>query len=493
MLGSSSSNVEDIQDALTFDDILLVPQYSEAVPTEISPKSEFARGIILNSPILSAAMDTVTENKMARVMAQQGGLGVIHKNLPVDVQAFEVEKVKKYESGMIMEPITLGPDRRVSEALELMRKYSISGVPITVDGVLVGILTNRDLRFERNVDQPISNIMTKDQLVTAEVGTTLEQAKQILQKHRIEKLPVVDRQKRLKGLITIKDIEKAQAYPLATKDAHGRLIVAAAVGIDQTSRERVQALAAAGVDVVVVDTAHGHSKNVLTMVKWVADNFKDQIVVAGNVVTSEATEALIKQGADVVKVGVGPGSICTTRIVAGVGMPQISAIIDCAKTARKLGKSIIGDGGIKYSGDITKALALGANSVMIGGLLAGADESPGETILYQGRTYKVYRGMGSLGAMQKGSKDRYFQGDVTDFDKLVPEGIEGKVPYKGSASAILHQLLGGVRSGMGYMGARSVKDLQGKARFVRISAQGLRESHVHDVSITKEAPNYRLE
>jgi IMP dehydrogenase len=349
------------------------------------------------------------------------------------------------------------------------------------------------LRFETNLDQPISNIMTKDQLVTAEVGTTLEQAKQILQRHRIEKLPVVDKKGLLKGLITIKDIEKAQAYPLATKDERGRLMVGAAVGIDQVSRERVQALTAAGADIICIDTAHGHSKNVMAMVSWVASQFKDVIIVAGNVVTAEATEALIKQGADVVKVGIGPGSICTTRIVAGVGMPQISAVIECSKIAKKLGKTIIADGGIKYSGDITKALALGASTVMIGNLLAGADESPGETILFQGRTYKVYRGMGSLSAMQKGSKDRYSQGDITDFDKLVPEGIEGKVPYKGSASAILHQLMGGVRSGMGYMGALTVEDLQQKAHFVRISTQGLRESHVHDVSITKEAPNYRLE
>lgn len=493
MAGRKLDDMEDIKYALTFDDILLVPQYSEIVPTEISPKSVFARGRVLNAPVIAAAMDTVTENKMARVMAQQGGLGIIHKNMPIERHAFEVEKVKKYESGMIMDPITLGPDRRVSDALDLMRKYSISGVPITVDGTLVGILTNRDLRFETNVNQPISNIMTKDNLVTAEVGTTLEQAKLILQKHRIEKLPVVDKNRKLKGLITIKDIEKAQAFPNSTKDEHGRLMVGAAVGIDATSRERVQALAAAGVDVVVVDTAHGHSKNVLSMVNWVAKTFKDVIVVAGNVVTADGTEALIKEGAEVVKVGIGPGSICTTRIVAGVGMPQISAVIECSEAARKHGKTIIADGGIKYSGDITKALALGAGSVMIGNLLAGADESPGETILYQGRTYKVYRGMGSLGAMEKGSKDRYFQGDVTDFDKLVPEGIEGKVPYKGSASAILHQLLGGVRSGMGYMGARTVQELQEKAKFVRISAQGLRESHVHDVSITKEAPNYRLE
>lgn len=484
---------ENIKHALTFDDILLVPQYSEVVPTEISPKSEFARGKILNAPIISAAMDTVTENRMARIMAQQGGIGVIHKNLSVEQQAFEVEKVKKYESGMIMDPITLEPSRKVSEALELMRKYSISGVPVTVEGTLVGILTNRDLRFETNLEQPVANIMTKDQLITAEVGTTLEQAKLILQRHRIEKLPVVDKTGKLKGLITIKDIEKAQAYPMATKDALGRLMVGAAVGIDQVSRERVEALAQAGVDVICVDTAHGHSKNVLSMVEWVANRFKDIIVVAGNVVTAEATEALISKGAEVVKVGIGPGSICTTRVIAGVGMPQISAVMECAAAARKHGKTIIADGGIKYSGDITKALALGANTVMIGNLLAGADESPGETILYQGRSYKVYRGMGSLGAMQKGSKDRYFQGEVADFDKLVPEGIEGKVPYKGSASAILHQLLGGLRSGMGYMGAATIRDLQERAHFVRISTQGLRESHVHDVSITKEAPNYRLE
>jgi IMP dehydrogenase len=486
-------NLEDVQYALTFDDILLVPQYSEVVPTEISPRSYFARHIILNAPILSSAMDTVTENKMARVMAQAGGLGIVHKNLTVEGQAFEVEKVKKYESGMIMDPITLGPDRRVKDALELMKRYSISGVPITVDGKLVGILTNRDLRFETNVDQLIGTVMTKEKLVTAEVGTTLEQAKQILQKHRIEKLPVVDKSGMLKGLITIKDIEKSKEFPGATKDTHGRLVVGAAVGIDQTSKDRVAALNAAGVDVVCIDTAHGHSKNVLAMVEWVAKNYKDLVIVAGNVVTADATEALIKRGADVVKVGIGPGSICTTRVIAGVGMPQISAVMECGAAAQKLGKTIIADGGIKYSGDITKALALGAGSVMVGNLLAGADEGPGETVLYQGRSYKVYRGMGSLGAMEKGSKDRYFQGDVAEFDKLVPEGIEGRVPYKGSASAILHQLMGGVRSGMGYMGASTVKELQEKSRFVRISAQGLRESHVHDISITKEAPNYRLE
>lgn len=485
--------MEDLNYALTFDDILLIPQYSEIVPTEISAKSYFAREIILSAPIISSAMDTVTENKTARVMAQQGGLGVIHKNLPIEAQAFEVDKVKKYESGMIMDPITLGPSAMVSEAVDLMRKYSISGVPITTEGKLVGILTNRDLRFERNLNQPVSNIMTKEDLVTAELGTTLEQAKQILGKHRIEKLPVVDKSGKLRGLITIKDIEKAKAYPLATKDRHGRLIVGAAIGVDSTSRERAEALVAAGCDVLVIDTAHGHSKNVLEMTKWASGKFKDTVICAGNVVTAEGTEALIKNGAEVVKVGVGPGSICTTRIIAGVGMPQISAVMECGKAAKKLGKTIIADGGIKFAGDITKALALGANSVMVGNLLAGADESPGETILFQGRSYKVYRGMGSMGAMQKGSKDRYGQASVDDFDKLVPEGIEGRVPYKGSASAILHQLIGGLKSGMGYLGAENIEELQKRAKFVRISSQGLRESHVHDVSITKEAPNYRLE
>ncbi len=480
--------------ALTYDDILLVPQYSEIIPSDVTSRSEFARGKFLNTPILSAAMDTVTENRVARIMAQMGGLGVIHKNMSIEAQALEVEKVKKYESGMIQDPITLGPDQMVHEALEIMAKYSISGVPITVNQMLVGILTNRDLRFETNVNQPIKNLMThKEKLVTAEVGTTLEQAKQILQKYRIEKLPVVDKNFRLKGLITIKDIEKAQAFPQATKDSHGRLLVGAALGVNADSRERASALVAAKVDVLCVDTAHGHSRNVMEMVRYISQNHKDVIIVSGNVVTADGTLALIEAGADVVKVGVGPGSICTTRVIAGVGMPQISAIVECAKVAAQKGKTIIADGGIKYSGDITKALALGANSVMIGNLLAGAEESPGETILYQGRTYKVYRGMGSLGAMAKGSKDRYAQYDITDDDKLVPEGIEGKVPYKGSATGIVHQLIGGLKSGMGYLGARNVQELQVKAKFVQISAQGLRESHVHDVSITKEAPNYRLE
>lgn len=479
--------------ALTFDDILLVPQYSEITPTDVVPRSFFAKDIFLNTPIISAAMDTVTGNRIARVMAQLGGLGIIHKNLEIEKQALEVEKVKKYEAGMILDPITLGPDNLVLEAVELMEKFSISGVPITVNDELIGILTNRDLRFEENFNQPIRNLMTKENLVTAKMGTTLEEAKKILQKHRIEKLPVVDSKGKLKGLITIKDIEKAKNYPQATKDIHGRLTVGAAIGVGADSKARAEALVAAGADILCVDTAHGHSKNVLEMVRHVSSQFKNIVIVAGNVVTPEASEMLFDAGADVVKVGVGPGSICTTRVVAGVGMPQISAVMECAKVAKQRGKSIIADGGIKFSGDITKALALGANSVMVGNLLAGADESPGETILFQGRTYKVYRGMGSLGAMSKGSKDRYGQMDVEDTDKLVPEGIEGKVPYKGPAAGIIHQLVGGLKSGMGYLGAHNIESLQSRAKFVRISAMGLRESHVHDVSITKEAPNYRLE
>lgn len=483
----------EIPKALTFDDILLVPQHSQVVPTEIEPKSFFARDLYLNTPVISAAMDTVTESKVARVMAQLGGLGFIHKNLSIEEQAAEVERVKKYESGMIRNPITLGPDRKVSDALDLMKHYSISGVPITVDQKLVGILTNRDLRFETNTQQLIGDIMTKENLVTAKEGTTLEDAKKILQKHRIEKLPVVDNEGRLKGLITIKDIEKAHTYPKATKDSYGRLLVGAATGVGSSGKSRVEALVAAGVDVLAIDTAHGHSQNVIDITEWVAKTFKDVIIVAGNIVTADAAEMLFSKGADVVKVGVGSGSICTTRIISGVGVPQISAVIDCAKVAKRLGKSVIADGGIKFSGDVTKALAVGANTVMLGNMLAGCDESPGETVLYQGRTYKVYRGMGSLGAMSLGSKDRYFQDAVSDLDKLVPEGIEGRVPYKGSISGIIHQLIGGLKSGMGYIGARNIDELQKKAKFVEISGQGLRESHVHNVTITKEAPNYRLD
>ncbi len=479
--------------ALTYDDLLLIPQFSEVVPSEVSTKAFFAKGVSLHVPIISAAMDTVTENKMARVLAQMGGLGIIHKNMTIQEQAFEVEKVKKYESGMITEPITLGPDVPVRDALELMKKYSISGVPITVHKKLVGILTNRDLRFETNLDQPLSNLMTKENLITAKKGVTLNEAKVLLQKHRIEKLLVVNDNGELSGLITIKDIEKAKAFPNASKDSKGRLLAGAAVGIDASSRERVQALAAQGVDAIAVDTAHGHSKNVLSMVEWVAQTYPDIILIAGNVVTAEATEELIRRKADVVKVGVGPGSICTTRVVAGVGMPQATAVRICSDAAKKMGRTIIADGGIKYSGDLAKAIGLGANTVMIGNLLAGADESPGESILYQGRSYKTYRGMGSMGAMKMGSRDRYFQSDVDENDKLVPEGIEGRVPYRGTAGAIIHQLVGGLRSGMGYVGAKDIPSLQERALFVKISMQGYRESHVHDVAITKEAPNYRLE
>ncbi len=482
-----------VKKGLTFDDILLVPQYSDTIPVSINPSTHFARDVYLNIPLISAAMDTVTESRVAQVMAQMGGLGIIHKNLSIESQAFEVERVKKYESGMIQEPITLAPDVLVSDALMVMKKYSISGVPITVNRKLVGILTNRDLRFETNIEQPISQIMTKENVVTAKEGTTLEEAKKVLQKHRIEKLPVVDDAGNLCGLITIKDIEKSITYPNATKDSYGRLLVGAALDVSHGGIKRAEALIASGCDVIVIDTAHGHSKNVLNSVKEIRLKFKDLIIVAGNVVTPEATEALIHAGADVVKVGVGSGSICTTRVISGVGLPQVSAVYECAKAAKKLGKTIISDGGSKFSGDVVKALAVGANTVMLGSMLAGCDESPGETLLYQGRTYKIYRGMGSLGAMKQGSKARYFQESVNDLDKLVPEGIEGRIPYKGSISGIIHQIVGGIKSGMGYCGASSVSDLHKHTQFVEISGAGLKESHVHDVAITKEAPNYRLD
>lgn len=485
--------MREIRDTLTFDDVLLVPAYSEVVPSEVSTRSLFARDLFLETPIISSAMDTVTESRLARVMAQLGGFGVIHKNLSIEDQAFEVEKVKKYESGMITDPITLPPTASVSQALELMKKYSISGVPVVTQKKLVGILTNRDLRFETHLDQPISNLMTKDNLITVPVGTTLLEARKILQMHRIEKLLVVDQSGELKGLITIKDIEKAQNFPKATKDIHGRLVVGAAISVGQGSIDRAQALVAKGCDVIVVDTAHGHSKNVLEVVKTLRAQFQDLIIVAGNVVTAEGTLALVEAGADVIKVGVGPGSICTTRVVAGVGMPQISALMECHKIASQKGVTLIGDGGIRYSGDIGKALVAGANAVMVGNLLAGTEESPGETVLYQGRTYKMYRGMGSLGAMAQGSKDRYGQMDVYDESKLVPEGIEGRVPFKGSAAGVIHQLSGGLRSTMGYLGVTSIAELQAKAQMVRMTQNGVRESHVHDVNIVKEAPNYRSE
>jgi IMP dehydrogenase len=483
----------EIREGLTFDDVLLVPAHSTVLPKETDLTTYLTPRIKLNIPLLSAAMDTVTESRSAICMAREGGMGIVHKNMTPAEQAIEVDQVKKSESGMIVDPITMRPDQKIFEALELMKKYRISGVPITKDGRLVGILTNRDLRFETQLDQPISNVMTKDNLVTVPPGTTLEEAKQHLHKHRIEKLLVVDDAFALKGLITIKDIEKVRKYPFACKDDFGRLRVGAAVGVGYDREARLEALVRAGVDVVIIDTAHGHSQGVIDAVFDTKRAYPDLQLVAGNIATGEAAEALIKAGIDAVKVGIGPGSICTTRVVAGVGVPQITAIADVAKVTQKAGISLIADGGIKYSGDIPKAVAAGADILMIGSLFAGTDESPGETILYQGRTYKAYRGMGSLGAMKKGSKDRYFQADVESDVKLVPEGIEGRVPYRGSLSENIHQLMGGLRAGMGYTGCRTIKELQAKARFIRITNAGLRESHVHDVTITQEAPNYRVE
>lgn len=481
-----------IKEALTFDDVLLLPRYSEVLPKDADVSTFLTKAIKLNIPLLSAAMDTVTESGTAITMAREGGLGVIHKNMPIEVQALEVDKVKKSESGMIVEPITLHPENKVYEALEIMKRYKISGIPITKNKILVGILTNRDLRFEKDFKKPVSEVMTKKNLITAPEGTTLEGAKELLQKYRIEKLPVVDDKNRLKGLITIKDIEKAKKYPNACKDNFGRLRVGAAVGVGPDRDERVRALLKAGCDVIFVDTAHGHSKHVIDSVKEIRKKFPEAQIVAGNIATGDAAEALIKAGVDAIKVGVGPGSICTTRVVAGVGVPQVSAIMECADVAEKYGIPVIADGGIKFSGDITKALAAGAHSVMVGGLFAGTDESPGESILYQGRTYKVYRGMGSLEAMKKGSKDRYFQNDVEEI-KLVPEGIEGRVPHRGPLSETIYQLIGGLRSGMGYLGCKNIFELRENTQFVKITSSGLRESHVHDVIITKEAPNYRLD
>ena len=486
----SNRKLDNLKNTLTFDDILLVPQYSEVLPSEVATKVHFSKDINLNVPIISSAMDTVTDHKIAIVMAQNGGFGVIHRNLTVTEQAGEVSKVKKYESGMIQDPLTLPPDAPVSEALDLMKEYKISGVPITVKRKIVGILTNRDLRFETDINQPISNVMTKENLITAKLGTTLFEAETELRKYRIEKLPVVDNKGELRGLITVKDIEKARKYPNSSKDSHGRLLSAAAVGTDAESYDRVDELILAHNDILVIDTAHGHSKNVIKMIKYIKGKSKGVVIVAGNVVTAEATETLIEAGADVIKVGVGPGSVCTTRVIAGVGVPQVSAVYECAMVAKKHNVPVIADGGIKYSGDITKALALGASPVMIGSLLAGTDEALGETVFYQGRTYKVYRGMGSVGAMKAGGGNRYNQNSKVTAE-FIPEGIESQVPYKGSASKVIHQLVGGLKSGMGYLGASTIEELQKKAKFVKISPQGLIESHVHDVIITKEAPNYR--
>lgn len=480
-------------ESLTFDDVSLVPAYSSVLPKDVDVSAQLTRTIRLNIPLVSAAMDTVTESRTAISMAQEGGIGIIHRNLPLENQVLEVDKVKKSESGMILNPITMNPEQKIHEALEIMRKYRISGVPITKSGKLVGILTNRDLRFEKKLDAEISTVMTKDRLITVPVGTTLEESKDILHKNRIEKLLVVDDHNNLKGLITIKDIEKMRKYPNSCKDPLGRLRVGAAIGIGNDREARTEALIRAGADVLVIDTAHGHSKDVLDAVLDTKENFPDCQLIGGNVATKEGTLDLIKAGADAVKIGVGPGSICTTRVVAGVGIPQLSAIMEAAEVSEKYGVPVIADGGIKFSGDIAKAIAAGAHSVMIGNLFAGTDESPGEIVLYQGRSYKVYRGMGSLEAMKEGSRDRYFQEEVQSESKLVPEGIEGRVPYRGALSFCIQQLIGGLKSGMGYVGARNTQELQKKARFVRITSAGLRESHVHDVIITKEAPNYRLE
>jgi IMP dehydrogenase len=488
--------------ALTFDDVLLVPQHSDVVPTQVDVTTRLTRNIRLSVPLVSAAMDTVTESRLAIAMAQQGGIGVIHKNLSIEEQASEVDRVKRSESGMIVDPITLSPTNRIFEALDLMKKYSISGVPITEDGSkegrLVGILTNRDLRFETNVNRPIADVMTREPLFTVPVGTTLDAAREILHQHKVEKLLVVDRDYRLKGLITVKDIQKAVKYPNASKDSLGRLRCGAAVGIARDTVDRADALLGANVDVLVVDTAHGHSQNVLDMVRQLRRRFPSVDLVAGNVATAEATEALIALGVDAVKVGIGAGSICTTRIIAGIGVPMITAVMECAAAASAHDVPVIADGGIRFSGDITKAIAVGASTTMIGNLFAGTDESPGEIILYQGRSFKEYRGMGSIGAMRRGSRDRYFQ-DEFDLeapggsDKLVPEGIEGRVAHKGSIAAMVHQLVGGLRAGMGYCGAKNIAALQHNRKLIRITPAGARESHVHDVAITKEAPNYRSE
>ncbi|RPF46750.1 inosine-5'-monophosphate dehydrogenase [Thermodesulfitimonas autotrophica] len=477
------------REGLTFDDVLLVPAASAVLPRDVETTTYFTNQIRLNIPLVSAAMDTVTESRLAIAIAREGGIGVIHKNMTVERQALEVDRVKRSEHGVITDPIFLAPENSIREAMALMERYRISGVPITEGKKLVGIITNRDIRFETNFDQPIKNVMTKENLITAPVGTTLEKAKEILRRHKIEKLPLVDENFHLCGLITIKDIEKAHKYPHAAKDAQGRLLVAAAVGVT-SYLERVEALVAAKVDAIVVDTAHGHSQKVIEAVREIRRVYPDLQLVAGNVATAEGARALFEAGADAVKVGIGPGSICTTRVIAGVGVPQITAVYECAQEAKRFGRRIIADGGIKYSGDITKAIAAGADTVMLGSLLAGTEESPGEIEIYQGRSYKVYRGMGSLGAMREGGAERYFQDHGP---KLVPEGVEGRVPYKGPLAETVFQLIGGLRAGMGYCGCRTIEELKEKARFVRITVAGLRESHPHNVIITKEAPNYTIE
>jgi IMP dehydrogenase len=482
-----------IREGLTFDDVTLVPGGSEVLPRDVDLRTQLTREIPLHVPLVSAAMDTVTEHEAAICMAQTGGIGIIHRNLPIAAQAAEVDKVKRSESGMIVDPITMRPEQSINDALEVMARYKISGVPVTREGKAVGILTHRDLRFVKDTAQQISAVMTREGLITVPPGTTRERAKELLHAHRIEKLLVVDAAGTLRGLITIKDIEKSERYPNASKDDLGRLRCGAAVGVGPQRLERAQALVDSGVDVLVVDTAHGHSAGVLETIAELRRTFPDLPLVGGNVATAEGAEALVKAGGSGVKVGVGPGSICTTRIVAGVGVPQLTAILDTVEMSNRFGVPVIADGGIKYSGDVVKALAAGAGTVMIGSLFAGTDESPGEVVLYQGRSYKVYRGMGSIGAMTSGSRDRYFQSEVTDASKLVPEGIEGRVPYRGSLFNSVYQLLGGLRSGMGYCGAADLPGLRGNARFLRITPAGLQESHVHDVIITKEAPNYWID
>lgn len=476
-------------EALTFDDVLLVPDLSEVLPKDVEISTNLTRNIRLNIPIISSGMDTVTEARMAIAMAREGGLGIIHKNMSIERQAEEVDKVKRSEHGIIVDPIFLGPENRLQDAHNLMERYRISGVPITENGKLIGIITNRDLRFETDLTQRISDCMTREHLITAPVGTSLEDAKKILGKHRIEKLPLIDADGNLKGLITIKDIEKAQKYPNSAKDGKGRLLAAAAVGVGADLMDRLDALVGAKVDIIVVDTAHGHSKGVLEAIRKIKQAYPAIELIAGNIATSQATEALIEAGVDAVKVGMGPGSICTTRVIAGIGVPQITAIYNCAQAAKPFGIPVIADGGIKYSGDITKAIAAGGNVVMVGSLLAGTEESPGETVIFQGRSFKEYRGMGSLSAMALGSKDRYFQENA---EKLVPEGIEGRVPFKGAVADTIYQLLGGLRSGMGYCGVKNIEELMNNTRFIRITSAGLKESHPHDVTITKESPNYSL-
>ncbi|MHB8481380.1 MAG: IMP dehydrogenase [Nitrospiria bacterium] len=483
---------KEIETGLTFDDVLLVPAYSNVLPRDVNTQTHLTQNITLNIPIVSAAMDTVTESRLAIALAREGGIGIIHRAFSIKEQVAEVEQVKKSESGMIINPITISPDQKIGDALAMMSQYHISGIPVTSHNRLVGILTNRDLRFEKRMSLMVSEVMTRENLITVPEGTTLEEAREILQKNRIEKLPVVNKKFELKGLITVKDIEKQITYPHACKDKWGRLRVGAAVGVGRDAMERVDGLVKAGVDVVVVDTAHGHAQSVLDTVKTVRRKYPKIEIIGGNIASGEAAEALIKAGVNGVKVGVGPGSICTTRIVAGAGVPQITAIMNAVQSAEKAKIPVIADGGIKFSGDITKAIAAGARSVMIGGMFAGTEESPGETVIYQGRSYKVYRGMGSLGAMERGGRDRYFQ-ENTPENKLVPEGIEGRVPYKGSLSAIVYQLVGGLRSGMGYCGCETIDELRKKTRFIRLTQAGLRESHAHDVIITKEAPNYRRE